>query len=184
MTADDIRVNFLLALDRNEEVTVSGFEAEFIESNLDRFSFSPKQRVVIDKLMAKYGTAINFDPDRPKLAERAAAEEARWNRDPKRVQARAPRPANFLKPEFRAKAAFVARPRPPRPTAHIKEELRRSEGQPWRLSWYPVKPGTVIRNGSRLEDHWIDYATGVFNDCPFLEAGDKIEYEHYTDIHG
>ena len=183
MTADDIRANFLLALDRSDEVTVSGFEAEFIESNLDRFSFSPKQRMVIDKLMAKYEVAINFNPDRPKLAERAAKEAAAWNRDPNRVVARAPRPS-FLKPGFAVKAGFVARPRPPRPTAHIKEELRRSEGQPWRLSWYPVKPGTVIRNGSRLEDHWIDYATGVFNDCPFLEAGDVVEYDHYTDIHG
>jgi len=187
MTADDLRANFLLALDR-ADVNVSAFEGEFIESNLARFSFSPKQRVVIDKLMAKYEVAINFNPDRPKLAERAAKEEAMWNRDPKRMVAKAPRPTikemgRLGWKEFARQmpAAVTARPRPARPTAHIKEKLA---GPPWRLSHFPIKPGTVKHNGSRLEEWFIDYATGIFNDCPFLQAGDEFEYEHYTKIHG
>lgn len=192
MTQDDIRVNFLLALDR-ADVNVSAFEASFIDSNLARFSFSPKQRKIIDRLMAKYEKIINFDPDRNKLTERAAKEEAQWNRDPLRIAVKAPKPTvqivqpprrSFMRPEFAATSRFAARPRPPRPTAHVNERLVRSEGQPWRLSFYPVKPGTLMRNGTRMEDHWIDYATGTFNNCPFLEAGDVVEYDHYTDIHG
>lgn len=192
MTQDDIRANFLLALDRAEDVNVSAFEAEFIESNLARFSFSPKQRVVIDKLMAKYEVAINFNPDRPKLAERAAKEEAVWNRDPKRMVAKAPKPTvnrgQLGWKQFAQQMPsnqFAARPRPARPTAHIKEKLRRNNSIPeWRLSWFPVKPGTVKRNGARLEEWFIDYATGVLHDCPFLQDGDEMEYDHYTDIHG
>lgn len=61
MAKDDHYANFLLALDRAaSQVEVSDWEAQFIESNLDRFSFSPKQRAVIDKLMDKYGEKIGW----------------------------------------------------------------------------------------------------------------------------
>lgn len=61
MAKDDIYANFLLALDRAAGIVeVSDFEAEFIESNLDRFSFSPKQRAIIDKMMDKYAQKIGW----------------------------------------------------------------------------------------------------------------------------
>ncbi len=79
MTQDDIRANFLAALDRaHASLDVTDFEASFIESNLDRFNFSPKQRIAIDKMMAKYADEIKFNADKgPSLAARAAAEEER-----------------------------------------------------------------------------------------------------------
>ena len=77
MTQDDIRANFLAALDR-AGVNVSDFEASFLESNLARFNFSPKQRVAIDKMMARYADKIRFEPSKgPSLAQRAAEEEKR-----------------------------------------------------------------------------------------------------------
>ncbi len=63
MARDDCYAAFLLALDRSD-VTVSDWEAGFIESNLDRFSFSPKQRAMIEKMMDKYAERIGFK-DRP-----------------------------------------------------------------------------------------------------------------------
>lgn len=88
MTQDDVRANFLAALDR-ADVNVSDFEASFIESNLDRFNFSPKQRIAIDKMMAKYADTIRFQPEKgPSLAARAEAEEKRLaaeNRQLRRV---------------------------------------------------------------------------------------------------
>ena len=63
MTNDDRYAAFLLALDRSE-VTVSDWEAGFIEINLDRFGFSPKQRAMIEKMMDKYAERIGFT-DRP-----------------------------------------------------------------------------------------------------------------------
>ena len=77
VTQDDQRVNFLLALDRSDEVDLHGFEAEFVESNLDRFNFSDKQRIIIDKLIAKYEIAIGWNPDNTRLAARQIAKEAR-----------------------------------------------------------------------------------------------------------
>lgn len=75
MTQDDIRANFLAALDR-AELDVTDFEASFIESNMDRFNFSPRQRIAIDKMMAKYEDKIKFNASKgPSLAARAAAEE-------------------------------------------------------------------------------------------------------------
>lgn len=77
MTQDDIRANFLAALDR-ADVNVSDFEASFIESNTTTFNFSPKQRVAIDRMMAKYADKIKFNESKgPTLAQRAAAEEER-----------------------------------------------------------------------------------------------------------
>jgi len=59
MTKDDRYAAFLLALDR-ADVEVTSWEAGFIDSNLDRFNFSPKQRVLIEKLIEKYGERIGW----------------------------------------------------------------------------------------------------------------------------
>jgi hypothetical protein len=63
MTQDDIYASFILALDRAENVTVSDREADFIESNLDRFSFSRKQGAWIEQMIEKYADKIGWtDP--------------------------------------------------------------------------------------------------------------------------
>ena len=161
MTQDDRRINFLLALDRSDEVTLSGFELDFVASNLDRFNFSPKQRVIIDKLIDKYEVKIGWNPDNTKLAERRIAEQARWN----------------------SRRSCVAMARKPRETEHAKERLTKVGGV-LKLGRSPVKVGSIVRNGARVEDWWIDYATGVFKACPFLAEGDAVEYDFYTEAHG
>jgi len=50
---------FLQELD-DAPVEVSNWEAQFIESNIDTFQFSPKQREVILKLVDKYTERIGF----------------------------------------------------------------------------------------------------------------------------
>jgi len=50
---------FLKMLD-NADVNVSDWEAQFIESNLSREHFSPKQREIVMKLMEKYGQRIGY----------------------------------------------------------------------------------------------------------------------------
>jgi len=61
MTKDDNYANFLAALDRAaHEVEVSDWEASFIESNLSSFSFSPKQRLIIEKMIDKYAKRIGW----------------------------------------------------------------------------------------------------------------------------
>jgi hypothetical protein len=53
---DDVEIHkFLVSLDDDEELVVTPWEAQFIESNLDRATFSRKQRIVIRKLNEKYG---------------------------------------------------------------------------------------------------------------------------------
>lgn len=52
-------LDFLKSLDESS-IDVSDWEAKFIESNLDRDSFSPKQREAIMKLMTKYGKKIGY----------------------------------------------------------------------------------------------------------------------------
>lgn len=57
---DQLRAEFLLALDASPEVTVTDWEAGFIESFLKRpdartATFSPKERKIIDALRDKYG---------------------------------------------------------------------------------------------------------------------------------
>ena len=51
---------FLKLLDSTEAVTVSDWEARFVESNLDREHFSPRQREIVMKLMEKYGQRIGW----------------------------------------------------------------------------------------------------------------------------
>jgi len=53
MKNDDERSDFLKKLDKSDE-NVSDWEAQFIESNLDREHFSPKQREIIDRMAEKY----------------------------------------------------------------------------------------------------------------------------------
>lgn len=113
MTQDDTRANFLTALDR-ADIDVSSFEAEFIESNLDRFNFSPKQRISIDKMMAKYADKIKFNPDKgPSLAARAEAEEERLADENRKMRRVVVGGKVKLIPANRA-AVAVARP-------HVKE---------------------------------------------------------------
>lgn len=50
---------FLKQLDESD-VTVSDWEAQFIESNLTREHFSPKQREATMKLMERYGQRIGY----------------------------------------------------------------------------------------------------------------------------
>lgn len=52
--------DFLKKLDDSDKVTVSDWEAQFIESNLTRDFFSAKQREIVMKLMDKYGTRIGY----------------------------------------------------------------------------------------------------------------------------
>jgi len=52
--------DFLKKLDNSDEVTVSDWEAQFIESNLTRDFFSGKQREIVMKLMDKYGKRIGY----------------------------------------------------------------------------------------------------------------------------
>jgi len=50
---------FLKLLD-GADVTVSDWEAQFIESNLTRDHFSPKQREIVLKFMERYGKRIGY----------------------------------------------------------------------------------------------------------------------------
>ena len=50
---------FLKMLD-GADVTVSDWEAQFIESNLTRDHFSPKQREIVMKFMERYGKRIGY----------------------------------------------------------------------------------------------------------------------------
>lgn len=50
---DDARADFLRKLDASD-VSVSDWEADFIESNLQSRMFSPKQRALIEILRDKY----------------------------------------------------------------------------------------------------------------------------------
>ena len=162
MTQDDTRVNFLLALDRSDAVELRGFEAEFVESNLAAFSFSPKQRVIIDKLIAKYEDVIKWNPNRNRLAERAAEEQKAWDAQPARFMARAGKPPLSGKIE------------------HATEKLKRGSDRRWHLEHSLVVPGTVRRNTLKLETWFIDHKAGVLKEAPFLQAGDEIEYDFYV----
>lgn len=76
MTQDDVRANFLAALSR-ADVVLSSFEASFTASSLSCFNFSRKQRLSIDRMMAKYAAKIGFNGEDKSLAARAEAEAER-----------------------------------------------------------------------------------------------------------
>jgi hypothetical protein len=162
MTQDDTRVNFLLALDRSDAVELRGFEADFVESNLSAFSFSPKQRAIIDKLMAKYEDQIKWNPNRNRLAERAAEEQKAWDAQPSRYLARAGKRPLSGKVE------------------HVQEKLARGSDRRWHLAHFPVVVGSVVREGRKLEPWFIDHKAGVLKEAPFFKAGDTVEYDYYV----
>jgi hypothetical protein len=60
MAQDDIRVNFLLALER-AKVTLTAWEAGFVDSCLGQFSFSRKQAASIDRMIAKYSDKVTVN---------------------------------------------------------------------------------------------------------------------------
>lgn len=53
-TGEDIR-DYLRNLDESSEVDLTPWEANFVGSNLDRTSYSTKQREVVRELFLKYG---------------------------------------------------------------------------------------------------------------------------------
>jgi hypothetical protein len=60
MSYDDEELNdFLHALD-DSDIEASPFEAKFIESNLDIYIFTDRQREVIDEMIRKYGKRIGW----------------------------------------------------------------------------------------------------------------------------
>jgi len=159
MTQDDQRANFLLALDRSE-VELHGFELDFVSSNLDRFNFSGKQRVILDKLIAKYSEPIKWNPGRNLVAERAAQEQKEWDKNPARYMAQAHKKM--------------------RRTERVKELLkRRASDRKFCLDHHPIVQRSVMRFGVRMEDHWVDYLTGILK-APYLCEEDEIEYEFFS----
>lgn len=60
---DEARRAFLDALDDAYlTVTVSEWESDFLESTYDVTAFSPAQRGVIARLIARYGSRVNWVP--------------------------------------------------------------------------------------------------------------------------
>lgn len=60
--ADKERLKFLIRLDQAENVSVTDWEAHFIESHISKayVEFSPKQREVVDKMIERYGSRIGW----------------------------------------------------------------------------------------------------------------------------
>ena len=56
---DADRAAFLNALDM-ADFEVTDWEAQFLESNTERASFSPKQREAIDGMIERYGERVKF----------------------------------------------------------------------------------------------------------------------------
>jgi hypothetical protein len=57
---DATMAEFLRDLDESDDVEVTNWESQFIESNMDRESFSDPQREVIQKMHAKYAKQIGW----------------------------------------------------------------------------------------------------------------------------
>lgn len=57
---DTNRRDFLRKLDDAKNISVDDFEARFIENNMNRSSFSPKQREIIDQMIERYGKAVKW----------------------------------------------------------------------------------------------------------------------------
>jgi hypothetical protein len=60
--ANKARLQFLILLDRSDRVSVTDWEAKFIESHVDKVyvEFTPKQVEVIDKMIEKYAFRIGW----------------------------------------------------------------------------------------------------------------------------
>ena len=113
MTKDDIRANFLAALDRSD-IDVTDWEANFLDSCLDRFNFTPRQQAAIDKMMTKYEDKIGFNPDNAAtVAARAAEETNRLKRDMSRCRAVATANSVMTEPSV-AVRLYLEAPRPKR----------------------------------------------------------------------
>ena len=52
-------VEFLRKLD-GSDVSLTDWEAEFVGSNIDKGTFSDRQREAMDSMIAKYGERIKF----------------------------------------------------------------------------------------------------------------------------
>lgn len=61
--ADKERLKFLCRLDLSDSVSVTDWEASFIESHIGEahVDFSPKQREAIDRMIEKYGARIGWE---------------------------------------------------------------------------------------------------------------------------
>lgn len=94
MSADDLRVNFLLELER-AALPLNAFEKGFVDSCLGQFNFSPKQRSVIVKLQVKYEDQLKaLAGGQPSLAARAQQAEMAQARDRSRFAVQAGQPLN------------------------------------------------------------------------------------------
>jgi hypothetical protein len=60
LRTDQARADFLQDLDLTNAVEVSDWEAQFIESNLSRSTFSDKQREIIDQMHRKYASRMGW----------------------------------------------------------------------------------------------------------------------------
>lgn len=56
------RLKFLIRLDQAENVSVTDWEAKFIESHIGKayVEFSPKQVEAIDRMIERYGSRIGW----------------------------------------------------------------------------------------------------------------------------
>jgi hypothetical protein len=57
---DARRKAFLSAVDESDRVDVDDYEAKFLDSNLGRENFTPKQRDFIDKMVIRYGDKLKW----------------------------------------------------------------------------------------------------------------------------
>ncbi len=57
-TGPDIQ-GYLSDLDRNPEIELTAWEAEFVSTNLNRVNFSNKQIEIVKKLVEKYGDDLS-----------------------------------------------------------------------------------------------------------------------------
>ncbi len=133
MTKDDIRANFLAALDR-ADLDVTDWEASFLDSCLGRFNFSPRQQVAID-MMTKYEDRIGFNAEKgATVATRAADETNRLKRDVSRCRAVAGANSVMDEPSV-AVRLYLDAPR------HKREEM-------WKYM-LPAEQDALIKAGKR-----------------------------------
>jgi len=52
--------DFLKALDNAKDIEVDDWDAGFIGTNLNRQSFSPKQRVIVERMIERYGSRLKW----------------------------------------------------------------------------------------------------------------------------
>lgn len=57
---DEQLADFLKALDNAKDIEVDDWDAGFIGTNLNRTSFSPKQRAIIERMIERYGSRLKW----------------------------------------------------------------------------------------------------------------------------